>query len=182
MLTGVWALPDRSRFCLLTVEREHHQRLRIFARVFLVLLVELLGNVVDHAARPVESTEHHVTVGGEHAEVRRRITDDRHVERAAAEVVDHDGLFLRGEVLPSQFAFLPGVGQRRGGRLVDNVNDIQARDLAGVLGCFAADVVEIVRDRDHGVDDGSRSRCFPRLQLSGPLPRPASASSGSGRR
>ena len=50
---------------------------------------------------------------------------DRHVERAAAQVEHHDlfGFFL-----------VEAIGQRGRGRLVDDPRDFQPRDLAGIFG------------------------------------------------
>src|SRR5205085_329669 len=67
---------------------------------------------------------------------------DRHVERAAAEVVDRDRLFLALAV--------EAVGERGGGRLVDDAQGLEAGDLAGVLGRLALAVVEVGRDGDDG--------------------------------
>ena len=43
------------------------------------------------------------------------------------------------------------VRERRGGRLVDDAQDVEAGDLAGVLRRLALRVVEVRRDRDDGV-------------------------------
>ena len=68
--------------------------------------------------------------------------EDRDVERAAAEV-EHADRF---------FAFLvEAVGQRRGGRLVDDAGHFQAGDLAGVLRGLPLGVVEVGRHGDHGL-------------------------------
>jgi hypothetical protein len=45
------------------------------------------------------------------------------------------------------------IGQRRRGRLVDDAQDFQAGDLAGVLGRLALGVVEIGRDGDDRLVD-----------------------------
>jgi hypothetical protein len=59
--------------------------------------------------------------------------EHRHVERAAAEVEDEDRLVG---------LLVEPVGQRRRGRLVDDPLDVEAGDLAGVLGRLALVVVE----------------------------------------
>jgi hypothetical protein len=61
------------------------------------------------------------------------------VERPAAEVEDEDrvlGAFL-----------VEAVREGRGGRLVDDAQDVEAGDLAGVLRRLALCVVEVRRDR-----------------------------------
>ena len=70
--------------------------------------------------------------------------EDRDVERAAAQVEDGDLLVL---------LLVEAVGQRRGGRLVDDPRDFQAGDLAGVLGRLPLAVVEVGRDGDHRLAD-----------------------------
>ena len=64
--------------------------------------------------------------------------EHRHVERAAAEVEDEDRLVV---------LLVEPVGQRRRGRLVDDAQDLEARDLAGLLGRLALGVVEVRRVR-----------------------------------
>ena len=68
---------------------------------------------------------------------------DRDVERAAAEVVDRDLLIAPGLV--------EAVGERRRGRLVDDAQDLEPGDLAGVLGRLALGVVEVGGDGDDGL-------------------------------
>ena len=70
--------------------------------------------------------------------------EDRDVERAAAEVEDGDLLVL---------LLVEPVGQGRGGRLVDDPRDLEAGDLAGVLGRLALAVVEVGRDGDDRLAD-----------------------------
>jgi hypothetical protein len=67
---------------------------------------------------------------------------DGDVERAAAEVVDRDGLV---DVLAEP------VGERRRRGLVDDADDVEAGDLPRVLGGLALVVVEVRGDRDHGL-------------------------------
>jgi hypothetical protein len=78
-----------------------------------------------------------------------------HVERAATEVEDEDGLVV---------ALVEAVGQRGRGRLVDDAADVEARDLAGLLGGLALGVGEVRRHGDHRVGHRSR-RGRPRVAL-----------------
>ena len=71
--------------------------------------------------------------------------EDGDVERAAAEVVDGDGLVL---------LLVEPVRQRGRRRLVDDAQHFETGDLAGVLGRLALRVVEV---RGNG-DDGLRDR------------------------
>ena len=86
---------------------------------------------------------------------------DGHVERAAAQVVDQHRLL--------DARLLQPVGQGRGGRLVDDPEDLEAGGVAGVDRRLALGVGEVGR---HG-DDGAVDR------LAQPRPRrPPSADSG----
>ena len=70
------------------------------------------------------------------------ISKDRNVEGAAAEVIDRDGAGL---------LLVEAVGERSGGRLIDDAQYFEARDLAGVLGRLALGIVEIGRHGDDGL-------------------------------
>jgi hypothetical protein len=113
------------------LEALHGQR--VLAHVDAALLLELGGDVVDDAAVEVLAAQEGVAVGGQHLElalaVDVRDLDDRHVEGAAAEVVDGD--LAIGALL------VEAVGQRGRGRLVDDALDVEAGDAAGVLGGLA---------------------------------------------
>ena len=65
--------------------------------------------------------------------------EDRDVERAAAEVVDRDRLSI---------VLAEAVRERGRGRLVDDADDVEAGDRAGVLGGLTLVVVEVRRDGD----------------------------------
>jgi hypothetical protein len=97
----------------------------------------------------VKSTNGDTFLGGEDFDL--RVIDyladaqDRDVERATAEVVDRDGLFLA--------LLVEAVGERRGRRLVDDPEDFEAGDLAGVFRRLALRVVEVGRHGDDGLGD-----------------------------
>ena len=56
--------------------------------------MNLLGDVIDDAVVPVLAAEAHVALDGQRLEALLRQADQRHVEGAAAQVVDQDGLLL----------------------------------------------------------------------------------------
>ncbi len=119
------------------------QRHLVFRQVDVVFLFELLGEVVHDPHVEVFPAEEGIAVGRFHFKQAIVDLEDGDVEGAAAKVIDRDrlGLFL-----------VKAVGERRGGRLVDDAQHFEARDLAGVLGRLALGVVEI---GGHG-DDGLR--------------------------
>ncbi|MNQ80635.1 NAD-specific glutamate dehydrogenase [compost metagenome] len=71
--------------------------------------------------------------------------DDRNVEGTATQVINDDSVVALGLV--------HAVGQRRGGRLVDDALDVETGDAAGVLGGLALAVVEVGRHGDHRFGD-----------------------------
>jgi len=71
--------------------------------------------------------------------------EDGHVEGAATEVEDEDGLVV---------VLVEPIGQRGRGGLVDDPQHLEARDLAGLLGGLAFGVTEVGGHRDDGLGDG----------------------------
>ena len=86
-----------------------------------------------------------VAVGGLHFEDAVADFEHRDVERAAAEVIHGDLLVL---------LLVETVGERGGRGLVDDAEDFEAGDLAGVLGGLALGVVEVGGNGDDGLGDG----------------------------
>ena len=117
------------------------------AEVDAVVVLELLDHPLDDPVVPVVATEVVVTGGGLDLDDALADLEQGHVERAATEVEDEDGLVV---------ALVEAVGQRGRGRLVDDALDVEARDLAGLLGGLALRVGEVRRDGDHRVGDRSR--------------------------
>src|SRR3546814_3532304 len=104
-----------------------------------LVLVELVDQVVDDALVEVLAAEEGVAVGRQHLELLLAVDvgdlDDRHVEGAAAQVVHGD--------LAVAAVLVQAIGQRGRGRLVDDALDVQAGDLARVLGRLALGVVAV---------------------------------------
>ena len=119
---------------------------RVLAQVDAVLLLELVGKPVDDALVPVVAAEVVVAVGGENLDDAVGEVEQRHVEGATAEVEDED---LLVDVL-----LVETVGESGCRGLVDDALDVEAGDLAGVLGSLALGVVEVRGDGDDGVGDG----------------------------
>ncbi len=120
------------------------QRELVVAQVDALLLLELVGEIVDEPHVEVFAAEERVAVRRLHLEHAVADFQDRNVERAAAEVIDRDGAGL---------LLVEAVGERRRGRLVDDAQDFEAGDLAGVLGGLTLRVVEVGRHRDDGLLD-----------------------------
>jgi hypothetical protein len=139
-------LRDRAQLdlCLLGRLVEPLQRLRVLPQVDAVLLLELLGQVVDDPPVEVVAAEVGVTGGGTHLHDTVADVEDADVERPAAEVEHQHRLVL---------ALVHPVGQRRGGRLVDDPQDLEAGDPPRVAGGCSLRVVEVGRDGDHRLGD-----------------------------
>ena len=97
---------------------------------------------VDDLLVPVVATEVVVATGGLDLDDAVADLEQGHVERAAAEVEDEDRLVV---------ALVEAVRKRGRGGLVDDAQDVEARDLAGFLGGLALVVVEVRRHGDDGV-------------------------------
>ena len=130
----------------LGLEEQVVQDLGIVHRVGLDagLGAELLGQVDHDRLVPERSAEPVVAAGADHADQPVLDLDHRDVEGAAAQVVDQDGLVV---------ALLQPIGDRRGGRLVEDRADVQARQPAGVGGRLALVGAEVGRAGDHDVGD-----------------------------
>ena len=134
------------------------ERHLVGGQVDALVLLELGDHPVDDRLVEVVAAEVVVAVRGLHLEDAVAKLEDRDVERAAAEVEDEDRLV--GALL------VEAVRQRGRGRLVDDADDVEAGDLAGVLRRLALCVVEVGRDGDHRVGDRlAEVRLGVRLQL-----------------
>ncbi len=111
----------------------------IVAQVDALLLFELIGEIVDDALVEILAAEEGVAVG--RLDLEHAVADLQHrdVEGAAAEVIDRDD---------AAALLLEPIGERRRRRLVDDAQDLEAGDLAGILGRLPLAVVEIGGDGD----------------------------------
>ena len=107
-------------------------------------LLELGHHPVDDGLVEVVAAEVRVAVGGLDLEDALAELEDGDVEGAAAQVEHEDRLVV---------LLVEAVGQRGRGGLVDDALDLEAGDLAGVLGGLALRVVEVGRDGDDRLGD-----------------------------
>ena len=111
------------------------QRHLVLRQVDALVPLELGDHPVDDRLVEVVAAEVVVAVRRLHLEDAVAELEHRDVERAAAEVEDEDRLV--GALL------VEAVGERGRGRLVDDAQDVEAGDLAGVLRRLALRVVEV---------------------------------------
>ena len=135
---------DSCRLAASTARSSRARATRSSRRSTPYSLVELVADVVQEQVVEVVAAELGVAVAGQHLDDAALGLDDGHVERAAAEVVDEEPLG-------------PGlrrvVGQGGGGRLVEDADDLQPGELAGLAGGLPLGVVEVRRDGDDRLAD-----------------------------
>ncbi len=100
---------------------------------------------VDDRVVPVVTTEVVVATGGLHLDDTLADLEQRDVEGSAAEVEDEDGLL--------EVALVEAVGECGRGRLVDDAQDVEPGDLAGLFGGLTLGVVEVGGHGDDGFGD-----------------------------
>ena len=105
-------------------------------------LLELGNEPVHDALVEVVAAQVGVAVGRLDLDDAFAHFENGNIERAAAEVIHGDGLVL---------LLVEAVGQRGRRGLVDDALDVEAGDLARVLGGLALRVVEVGRNGDHGL-------------------------------
>ena len=108
------------------------------------LALELLRDIIHQAFVEIVAAQMSIARSG--ADFEHTFTDvqDRDVERAAAQIEDHDGFV---------FLLVQTVGERGRCRLVDDPEHVQPGDLARILGRLALRIVEVSRDGDDGIGD-----------------------------
>ena len=111
----------------------------IVRQVNALCLLEFVHKVLHDALIEVVAAEVGVAVGGQNLDHAVADVQNGDIERAAAKVIDHD--LLLGFLVNA-------VSQRGRRRLVDDTLDLEARDLARVLGRLTLCVVKICRNGD----------------------------------
>ena len=126
--------------CLLGSFLEALQSHLVLAQVHALIGLELVCQPIDDALIPVIATQVVVACGRENLEDAIAHLEDGNVKGTTAEVEDEDLLV--------DALLVKAVSQRCCGRLVDDALDLEAGDLASVLGCLTLCVVEVSRNGD----------------------------------
>ena len=129
---------DRSSFALLTA-CSNRRRFGCVSAQF-----QIGKNEPDQLFVDVVAAEMRIAARGEHFEDSFAQLENGNVERAAAEVVNRDGALL---------AFLQAVRERCRSRFVDDAQDVESGNAAGIFRGLTLRIVEVGGDRDDGVDD-----------------------------
>src|SRR4030095_361932 len=120
------------------------QRHAVLAEIDAVALPELADDPFNDALIEIVAAEVRIAVGRLHFDDALADLQDRNVERAAAEVIDGDGLVL---------LLVEAVSERGRSRLVDDAHHFEAGNLPRFLSGLALRVVEIRRHGDDGLGD-----------------------------
>ena len=129
----------------------------VAAEVDAIGALELTDQILHDTLVEVVTAQTVVAGGGQHLDDAVVDLQNGHIEGAAAQVVHHDLLGL---------LLVHAIGQRGGGRLVDDTLHVQTGDLAGVLGGLTLGVGEVGGDGDDSLGDGAAQiRLCVRLQL-----------------
>ncbi len=150
--------------------QERGQRRRALPRVEPMQLLKFGGGEIHDPHVPIVAAQLHVAIGGQRAEVAGAQIEQRHIERAAAQIVHEHFHRLAGIALFGQIAERFAEGQRRGGRLVDDIQHGQAGHLAGIGGRLAARLIEVRRHGNHHFEvlpDGGDRILFQLLEDAG---------------
>jgi len=128
----------------------------IASKVLLVLTLELLDKVVDEAVVEILTTQVSVTSGSLNLEDTLLDSQKGHIESSSSEIED-ENIALTGGLL------VETVGDSSGGRLVDDTEDVETRNHTSILGSLTLGVVEVGRNSNDGVIDGTAKVRFGSL-------------------
>ena len=146
-------LGRQGNFGGIAVIAENLEFLRRFRGINAEFFLKLLADITRQAIVPVHPAEFDITVGRDDAEMISVILDEGGVKRSPPQVVDENTARLSVGHFVTELSAMPRVGQGSGGRFIDDVDDIEPGNLAGVLGRLAPRVVEVVRHGDNRVGD-----------------------------
>merc|ERR1719393_289660 len=110
-----------------------------------MLPLELVDEVIHHPVVEILTAKMSVTSSGLDLEDAFLDGQDRHIKSSPTKIKDQH-VALDGALLLVQ-----AIGNGGGGGLVNDPENIETSDNSGILGGLPLRVVEVGRDRDHGV-------------------------------
>ena len=119
-----------------------------------ILCFEFVSDPVHHARIEVVAAQVAIAVGSFYFEHAISQIQNGYVECAAAQIVYEETVFA------AVFNLVEAICQGGCGRFIDDTEDIQACDLAGIFGSLALCVGEVSRAGDDGVGDFFTQVCF----------------------
>ncbi len=119
-------------------------RHQVQAQVNAVFLLESIADQLHQEIVEVVAAQLGVAMAGQHLDDAFLDLDDGDVEGAAAQVIDEHA---------PPFGLVGVVGERGGGRFVEDADDLKAGQFARFVGGLALAVVEIGGHGDHGLGD-----------------------------
>ncbi len=117
----------------------------VFLKIDALFFLELGNQILDQTHIEVFTAEERVTVGGLYFKHAVADFKNRNVERAAAKIVNSDGL---------AFALIETVSKCCSRWLVDDTQNFKTSDLAGILGCLTLSIIEVCRNRNNSLRHG----------------------------
>jgi hypothetical protein len=132
---------------MLTGGTETTKSTRVGGEILLVLALELLDEVVDEPVVEALTTQVGVTSGG--LDLGNTLLDGQEggIESSFTKIEDED-VALTGLLIET-------IGNGGSSRLIDDTENVQVTDGAGVLGGLTLGVVEVSGDGNDGVSDGT---------------------------
>ena len=130
---------DFSFFCCFTQTLHSHA---VVGKINAFGFFEFINHPVDNALVKVIAAEVSIAVGSFNFKYAVTYIKDGYIERAAAKVVNHNGVV---------FALVNAVSKCCCGRFVDNTQNFKACNFACVFGCLALAVGEVSRNGNYGL-------------------------------
>ena len=125
--------------CLFSRFADAEHRGFVAPDIHLFSFLEFVGEIIRQPLVKVIAAEMVVAAGGKHFNHAVTDFDERHIKRAAAEVIDQNLLCL---------PVIQAIGKRRRSRLVDDAQNIQPRNASGVARRLTLTVRKIRRNGD----------------------------------
>ena len=127
------------------------KRLFVFGKIHSGFFFEFGDDVINDAVIKVISTEESITIGRFNFENTVTQLEDGDIEGPTTQVINNNGFI---------FSFIQTVCQRGGSGFIDDPLDVESGYFPCLFGSLALRVVEVRRNGDDSVGDGSAEICL----------------------